>query len=79
MEYINVGFGNLINKHRVIAVVGPESAPIKRLIMENRDTIRLIDATCGKKTRSVIIMDNESMVLSTLATSTISERLNGGN
>ncbi|AVM66707.1 MAG: extracellular matrix/biofilm biosynthesis regulator RemA family protein [Fenollaria massiliensis] len=79
MEYINVGFGNLINKHRVIAVVGPESAPIKRLIMENRDTIRLIDATCGKKTRSVIIMDNESIVLSTLATSTISERLNGGN
>lgn len=79
MEYINVGFGNLINKHRVIAVAGPESAPIKRLIMENRDTIRLIDATCGKKTRSVIIMDNESIVLSTLATSTISERLNGGN
>ena len=79
MEYINVGFGNLINKHRVIAVVGPESAPIKRLIMENRDTIRLIDATCGKKTRSVIIMDNESIVLSTLATSTISERVNGGN
>lgn len=78
MEYINVGFGNLINKNRVIAVVGPESAPIKRLIMENRDTIRLIDATCGKKTRSVIIMDNESIVLSTLATSTISERLNGG-
>ncbi|MDD7338994.1 MAG: DUF370 domain-containing protein [Eubacteriales bacterium] len=78
MEYINVGFGNLINKHRVIAVVGPESAPIKRLIMENRDTIRLVDATCGKKTRSVIIMDNESIVLSTLATSTISERLNGG-
>ncbi|WP_058260565.1 extracellular matrix/biofilm biosynthesis regulator RemA family protein [Fenollaria timonensis] len=79
MEYINVGFGNLINKNRVIAVVGPESAPIKRLIMENRDTIRLVDATCGKKTRSVIIMDNESIVLSTLATSTISERLNGGN
>ncbi|WP_304017711.1 extracellular matrix/biofilm biosynthesis regulator RemA family protein [Fenollaria timonensis] len=78
MEYINVGFGNLINKGRVIAVVGPESAPIKRLIMENRDTIRLVDATCGKKTRSVIIMDNESIVLSTLATSTISERLNGG-
>ncbi len=79
MEYINIGFGNLINKDRVIAVVGPESAPIKRLIMENRDTIRLVDATCGKKTRSVIIMDNESIVLSTLATSTISERLNGGN
>ena len=78
MEYINVGFGNLINKNRVIAVVGPESAPIKRLIMENRDTIRLVDATCGKKTRSVIIMDNESIVLSTLATSTIRERLNGG-
>lgn len=78
MEYINIGFGNLINKNRVIAVVGPESAPIKRLIMENRDTIRLVDATCGKKTRSVIIMDNESIVLSTLATSTISERLNGG-
>lgn len=78
MEYINVGFGNLINKDRVIAVVGPDSAPIKRLIMENRDTIRLVDATCGKKTRSVIIMDNESIVLSTLATSTISERLNGG-
>ncbi len=78
MEYINVGFGNLINKDRVIAVVGPESAPIKRLIIENRDTIRLVDATCGKKTRSVIIMDNESIVLSTLATSTISERLNGG-
>lgn len=79
MDYVNVGFGNLINKHRVIAVVGPDSAPIKRLIMENRNTMKLIDASCGKKTRSVIIMDNESIVLSTLATSTINERLNGGN
>ena len=64
MELVNIGFGNLIAAGRLIAVVSPDSAPIKRLIQETRDGGMLIDATYGRKTASVLIMDSDHVVLS---------------
>ena len=66
MELINIGFGNLISAARLIAVVGPDSAPVKRLIQESRDRGMLIDATYGRKTASVLMMDSDHVVLSAL-------------
>lgn len=67
MELINIGFGNLISAARLIAVVGPDSAPVKRLIQESRDRGMLIDATYGRKTASVLMMDSDHVVLSALS------------
>ena len=67
MELVNIGFGNLIAAGRLIAVVSPDSAPIKRLIQETRDGGMLIDATYGRKTASVLIMDSDHVVLSATA------------
>ena len=66
MELINIGYGNMIATHRLIAVVSPDSAPIKRLISEARDRSMLIDATFGRKTAAVLIMDSDHVVLSGL-------------
>ncbi|MBV1758665.1 MAG: DUF370 domain-containing protein, partial [Dethiosulfatibacter sp.] len=62
MKMINIGFGNIISENRVIAIVSPESAPIKRMITEAREGNKLIDATYGRKTRAVIIMDSNHIV-----------------
>ena len=59
MELINIGFGNLVSAQRLISIVGPDSAPVKRLIQESRDRGMLIDATYGRKTASVLIMDSD--------------------
>ncbi|MBP3698388.1 MAG: DUF370 domain-containing protein, partial [Oscillospiraceae bacterium] len=67
MELVNIGFGNLISAARLIAVVGPDSAPVKRLIQESRDRGMLIDATYGRKTASVLMMDSDHVVLSALS------------
>ncbi|MBR5572683.1 MAG: DUF370 domain-containing protein [Oscillospiraceae bacterium] len=67
MELVNIGFGNLISTARLIAVVGPDSAPVKRLIQESRDRGMLIDATYGRKTASVLMMDSDHVVLSALS------------
>ena len=77
MELVNIGFGNLIAAGRLIAVVSPDSAPIKRLIQETRDGGMLIDATYGRRTRAVLIMDNDHLVLSALQPETVSNRLAG--
>ena len=77
MELVNIGFGNLIAAGRLIAVVSPDSAPIKRLIQETRDGGMLIDATYGRKTRSVVIMDSDHIVLSAIQPDTVAARLNG--
>ena len=74
MELINIGFGNLIAAGRLIAVVSPDSAPIKRLIQETRDGGMLIDATYGRRTRAVFIMDSGHIVLSALQPETIANR-----
>ena len=75
MQFINIGFGNLISAQRLIAVVSPDSAPVKRLVQESRDRGMLIDATYGRKTASVLIMDNDHVVLSALAAERLAPRL----
>ena len=67
MELVNIGFGNLISTARLIAIVGPDSAPVKRLIQESRDRGMLIDATYGRKTASVLMMDSDHVILSALS------------
>ena len=74
MKLINIGFGNMVNAERVVAVVSPESAPIKRIIREAEDKGNLINATYGRRTRAVIVTDS---VLSALQTETVSGRLSG--
>lgn len=77
MKLINIGYGNLINTARVVSVVSPDAAPIKRLVQDARDAGKLIDASSGKKTRSVIVADSSHVVLSALSCETIQARLNG--
>ena len=77
MKLINIGFGNMVSAHRLIAIVSPESAPIKRMVQEARDRGVLIDATYGRRTRTVLIMDNDHLVLSALQPETISYRISG--
>ncbi len=75
MKLINIGFGNIVSASRVIAIVSPESAPIKRIIQEARDSSILIDATYGRKTRAVIIVDSGHVILSALQPETVAGRL----
>lgn len=77
MKFINIGFGNMVASHRVVTLVSPDSAPIKRLIQDARDTGRVIDVSCGRCTRSVIITDSEHVILSAIQPETIATRLNG--
>ena len=76
MQLLNIGFGNLVSSARLISVVTPESAPVKRLVQEARDRGTLIDASCGRKTKSVLIMDSDHVILSALSTETVAGRLN---
>ena len=75
MQFINIGFGNLVSVQRLIAVVSPDSAPVKRLVQESRDRGMLIDATYGRKTASGLIMDSDHVVLSALAAERLAPRL----
>ena len=77
IKLINIGFGNIVAAGRVIAVVSPDSAPIKRIIQEARDSERLIDASYGRRTRSVVIMDSDHVVLSAVQPETIAHRKAG--
>ena len=79
MKLVNIGFGNMINASRLVSVVNPDSAPIKRLIQECKEKGNLIDATQGRRTRAVIIMDSDHVVLSYLQSETVENRLNGDN
>ena len=76
MRLINIGFGNIISANRLVAIVSPDSAPIKRIIQEARDKGMLIDATYGRRTRSVIVTDSEHVILSAVQTETLANRLN---
>lgn len=76
MKLVNIGFGNMINASRVIAIVSPESAPIKRMILDSKEKGMLIDATHGRKTRSVIIADSDHIILSYLQAEKLGERFN---
>lgn len=75
MKLINIGFGNMVSLERMLAVVGPDSAPIKRLVQESRERGMLIDATYGRKTASVFIMDSDHVVLSAIPAEKIAARM----
>lgn len=77
MKLINIGYGNMISAARIVTIVSPDSAPIKRLIQEAKDDGRAIDATYGRKTRAVIVMDSGHIILSSLITETLAARING--
>lgn len=77
MKLINVGFGNMVNAERVISIVSPDSAPIKRIIREAEDKGNLINATYGRRTRAVIVMDSDHIILSALQTETVASRIDG--
>ena len=77
MRLINIGFGNMVSVGRIIAIVSPDSAPIKRVISDARDKNILIDATYGRRTRAVIIADNGCIILSAIQPETVAGRLTG--
>jgi len=77
MHLVNIGFGNMVSAERLLAVVSPDSAPIKRLTQEVREQGLLIDASFGRRTRSVLVMDSGHVILSALPPETVSARLNG--
>ena len=76
MKLINIGFGNMVSANRLVAIVSPESAPIKRIVQDSKERGVLIDATCGRKTRTVIIMESDHVVLSALQPETVANRFN---
>ena len=75
MKLVNIGYGNMLASDRLIAVVSPEAAPIRRMIQDARDTGRVIDATCGHKIRAVIVTDSEHVILSPLLPETVAARI----
>lgn len=79
IQMVNIGFGNIISANRIIAIISPESAPIKRVIQNGRDDGKLIDATYGRKTRAVIIMDSGHVILSAILPETVGQRLSKDN
>lgn len=79
MRLVNIGFGNLVSADRMVAIVSPESAPIKRIVQDAKERGTLIDATHGRRTRAVIITDSDHIILTYLQAETVSNRLNDEN
>ena len=77
LELVNIGFGNIVSANRIVAIVSPESAPIKRLIQDARERAMLIDATYGRLTRAVIITDSDHVILSAVQPETVAHRVGG--
>ncbi|HHY31875.1 MAG TPA: DUF370 domain-containing protein [Firmicutes bacterium] len=77
VKLINIGFGNIVAANRIIAIVSPESAPIKRIVQEARDRGRLIDATYGRRTRAVVMTDSDHVILCAVQPETVAHRLGG--
>lgn len=75
MKFINIGFGNMVSAGRIVAVASPDSEPIKRLVRDAKEDGRVIDVSCGRRTRAVIITDSEHVILSAIQTETITNRL----
>ena len=75
MKLVNIGFGNMVSANRMVAIVSPESAPIKRIVQEAKEKGNLIDATHGRRTRAVIITDSDHVILSPLQPETVANRL----
>ena len=77
MKFINIGFGNMVSAGRIVAIASPDSEPIKRLVRDAKEDGRVIDVSCGRRTRSVIVTDSEHVILSAVQPETIAVRLNG--
>lgn len=77
MKLVNIGFGNMVSADKVVAVVSPDSAPIKRIVQEGKENGTIIDATFGRRTKAVIIMDGGTVVLSAVLPETVASRFNG--
>lgn len=77
MKFISIGNGNMVAAHRVISVASPESAPIKRFVQDAKEAGRVIDVSCGRRTRAVIFTDSDHVILSALKAETVASRLNG--
>ena len=77
MKLINIGFGNMVSANRLVAIVSPESAPIKRIIQDAKERGTLIDATYGRRTRAVLVMDSEHVILSAVQPETVANRMSG--
>jgi len=77
LKFINVGFGNLVSEERIVTVASPDSAPMKRLVQDAKESGRAVDASCGKKCRAVIICDSGHVVLSAITVDAIAARLSG--
>ena len=75
MKFINIGFGNMVSANRIVAIAAPDSAPIKRLVQDAKEDDRVIDVSCGRRTRAVIITDSDHVILSAIQAETISNRL----
>ena len=75
MQLVNIGFGNIIAANKIVAIVSPESAPIKRMIQEAKDAKTAVDATCGRRTRAVLIMDSGHIILSAVQPETVGSRI----
>ena len=75
MQLVNIGFGNIIASNKIVAIVSPESAPIKRMIQEAKDAKTAVDATCGRRTRAVLIMDSGHIILSAVQPETVAGRV----
>lgn len=73
---INIGFGNIVNANKIIGIISPEAAPIKRMVQNAKDSGMAIDATCGRKTKAVLVMESGHLMLSALLPETISNRVN---
>ena len=78
MKFINIGFGNVVSAQKLVAIVSPESAPIKRIVQDARDRGTLIDATYGRRTRAVLIMESEHVILSAVQPETVAGRIPDG-
>ena len=75
MKFINIGFGNMVSAGRIVAIASPDSEPIKRLVRDAKEGGRVVDVSCGRRTRSVIITDSDHVILSAIQTETITNRL----
>ncbi|MBR6228985.1 MAG: DUF370 domain-containing protein [Eubacterium sp.] len=75
MSFVNIGFGNMVNGDRIYSIVSPDAAPVKRMVQAAKDNGMAIDGTCGRKTKSVLVMENQTLVLSSLLPETIVTRL----
>ena len=75
MRFINIGFGNMVSASRIVAIACPDSAPVKRLVQDAKEENRVIDVSCGRRTRAVIITDSDHVILSAIQTETIANRL----